>query len=75
MQNPWKQLDHTRATRFGGESATEQVVEHALIDMEYAQVMDSEQCGKCGEIAHYRPSVGSLMCANRHVLAYSGDWR
>lgn len=75
--NPWKKIDLDREARFGSTDPLQSSIDRRMIDFEYANAMEPERCGfpGCNETAHYRPSVGSLMCQSGHVLSLNGDWR
>lgn len=76
--NPWKKIDLNRSAKFGPTDPIEAAIEREQIELSYqCPDTDSQPCGYpgCKETAYLRPTVGTLMCANRHVLSHSGDWR
>jgi hypothetical protein len=46
------------------------------IEIDHALQQGALECGKCGELAYYRPGIGAHQCSCcGAVLSYSGQWR
>jgi ribosomal protein L37AE/L43A len=69
--NPWVQVHVDAETAFQAEHGRRAgQVARALVEGEYAGAPDATECGGCGGTAHYRATVGAMMCPDCRWMAH-----
>ena len=72
--NPWMDQHMAGEMEYTGGEYTRRTAA-ALVRGEYANGPAPEPCGRCGDLAYYRATVGAMQCPTCRALKVRGSWR